>query len=144
MRILITGSRDWDNAKSVYSRIVEAISSWLDEHSEIDRTQPLNWVTIVHGDCSTGADKIADIFSRTILKKDAEKYPADWKMLGKSAGFKRNRRMVNTSPDVCLAFIRNNSKGSTGCRDLAKQAGIPTETFRYEDEIEYYPLPEDS
>lgn len=140
MRILITGSRDWDNAKSIYARIAEAINAWIEDHPSISKSDPLSWVTIVHGDCKQGADRIADIFSETVLKKEAEKYPADWKTFRKSAGFRRNRYMVNTMPDVCLAFIRNNSKGSTGCRDLAKAAGIPTETFRYEDELEIFPL----
>lgn len=144
MRILITGSREWDNHKSIYHRIAEVIDAWIMDHPGIDRAKPLGWVTIVHGACPKGADKIADIFSESVLRKEAEKYPADWRVFGKSAGFKRNLRMVNTMPDVCLAFIRDNSKGATMCRDMAKRSGIPTETFRYEDEIEHYPLPENN
>jgi hypothetical protein len=34
--------------------------------------------------------------------------------------------MVATSPDTCLAFIRDQSPGATGCADAADQAGIPT------------------
>lgn len=144
MRILITGSRDWDNAKSVNYRIMEAVGEWIDSHPGLSRNDPLTWVTIVHGGCKTGADKIADIFSRKILGKDAEVFEADWKTFGRSAGYKRNYRMVNTDPDICLAFIRNRSNGSTDCRDQAKGRQIPTETFLYENEIERFPLPEGS
>jgi len=137
MRILITGSRDWDLYDSIVHRIVEAVQEWIASHPELQNI-PTDWVTIVHGDCPRGADFLADQFARKVTGWEVEKYPADWSQLGKSAGYKRNRRMVNTAPDICLAFIRNKSKGSTSCRDLAKAAGIPTETFLYENEVEIY------
>lgn len=140
MRILITGSRDWDNARSIQHRILEAISDWIDAHPGLRKDQPLGWVTVVHGECPTGADKIADIFATKSLKCKVERYPADWRTFGRRAGFVRNSRMVNTAPDICLAFIRNKSKGTTGCRDLATKAGIPTESFYYENECEQFPF----
>lgn len=143
MRILITGSRDWDNAKSINYRILEAVEGWIDSHPGLRKDQPLTWVTVVHGGCPTGADKLADIFSRRILGKDAEIFEADWKTFGRSAGFKRNYRMVMSDPDICLAFVRNKSKGTTDCRDQAKKRQIPTETFYYENEIEKFPVDTD-
>lgn len=137
MRMLITGSRDWDLYDSVSSRIVEQILAWIEEHPEVGKG-PIDWLTIVHGNCPRGADFLADTFATQVLRCDVERYEADWSQFGKSAGFRRNRRMVNTNPDMCLAFIRDKSKGATGCRDLAKAAGIPTETFNYENEIEIY------
>lgn len=139
MRILITGSRNWDLMESISARIVETIIAYTDEHPEL-KSRPIDWVTLVHGDCPRGADYLADLFFKTVLRapNQIERYPADWSTFGRSAGFKRNARMVRTMPDVCLAFIRDNSPGSTGCRDLAKKAGIATETFRYENELEIY------
>jgi hypothetical protein len=32
--------------------------------------------------------------------------------------------MVDTRPELCLAFIRDNSPGATGCARLAERAGI--------------------
>lgn len=142
MRILITGSRDWDNFKSVKFRIVEAIKEWVDDHPGIDTSGPLNWVTIVHGGCLTGADRIADMFWRS-LGYEPEVYEAQWNKFGRSAGFKRNRLMVNKGADVCLAFLKDNSNGTVDCRNQAKKALIPTETFRYEDECELFPLPKE-
>jgi YspA, cpYpsA-related SLOG family len=136
MRILITGSRTWDLYESISTRIVEAIKEYASDKPEL-QNGPIDWVTIVHGDCPKGADYLADIFATSVLKCDVERYPADWSQ-GKSAGFRRNRRMVNTMPDICLAFIRDKSKGTTSCRDLAKAQGIATESFYYENEIENY------
>lgn len=137
MRILITGSRTWDLYDSISARITEAILEWVKEYPGLDRG-PIDWVTIVHGNCPRGADALADHFATKVLHCDVERYDADWAQFQKRAGFVRNRRMVNTMPDVCLAFIRDRSKGASSCRDLAKAAGIPTETFLYENEIELY------
>jgi SLOG family YspA-like protein len=137
MRLLITGSRDWDLYESVSGRIVEAVIDWIKDHPGLDKG-PIDWLTIVHGNCPRGADAIADNFATQVLRVDVERHDADWANFGKSAGFRRNRLMVNTNPDMCLAFIRNKSKGATSCRDLAKAAGIATETFIYENEFLIY------
>lgn len=137
MRILITGSRDWDLYESISARITEAILDWVKDHPGLE-SGPIDWVTIVHGHCPKGADAIADNFATNILRCNVERYAADWSQFGRSAGFRRNRRMVNSMPDVCLAFIRDKSKGATDCRNQAKAAGIATETFLYENEIEIY------
>lgn len=140
MRILITGSRDWDLMESISARITEAIISYAADNPHL-KVGSIDWVTIVHGDCPRGADALADLFARRVLMlNDAniEKYPADWAQHGRSAGYKRNSRMVRSMPDMCLAFIRDKSPGSTGCYNLAKSAGISCELFRYEDELEKY------
>lgn len=136
-RILITGSRTWDLAESICARITEAIIAHVEENPHLGKG-PIDWVSIVHGNCPKGADRLADDFANRVLRCSVERFDADWAMHGRSAGFRRNRRMVNTAPDICLAFIRDKSKGATGCRDLAKAAGIPTESFYYENEIELY------
>lgn len=137
MRILITGSRDWDCYDSIKARINEAIVEWAKEHPGLEKG-PITWVTVVHGNCLRGADALADHYASKVLRCTIERYDADWAQFQRRAGFVRNRRMVESMPDICLAFIRDKSKGATGCRDLAKAKGIPTETFLYENEIEKY------
>lgn len=143
LRILITGSRDWDNFDSIKHRIVEVMGEWLKENPEC-RTKPFNsWLTVIHGGCPSGADRLADIFARDTLNCKVIVYQADWKKYGKRAGPLRNLHMVEKSnADACLAFIKDNSDGATGCRNAAKRYGIPTETFRYIDELEKFPVPE--
>lgn len=60
-----------------------------------------------------------------------EKWPADWKTHGKKAGPIRNAEMVRSMApgDMCFAFIKNKSRGATGCVRLARAAGLQVVTF---------------
>lgn len=120
LRILITGSRDWDDWKCIL-RVFEEFADYDD-------------VVLVSGACPTGADYLCEQFAE-MLGWYVERHPADWRKYGKRAGFIRNADMVNLGADLCLAFIKNNSKGATMTAKLAEKAGIPTEVFRAEDDF---------
>lgn len=117
MRVLVTGSRDWLNAQMIYNVM-------FDLHLTAT-SQP----TLVSGNCPTGADAIAEAIA-DYLKWPVERHPADWENLGKRAGFVRNAEMVESGADVCIAFIRNKSKGASMTADLAHKAGILTKVYR--------------
>lgn len=111
MRILITGSRDWTDSDVIRNALA---SFTLDTSEEI---------TVVHGDCPTGADSIAaKIASENGFNVEA--HPADWARHGKSAGPIRNQEMVDLGADICLAFPKGDSRGTRGCMKFAKAAGI--------------------
>jgi hypothetical protein len=59
---------------------------------------------------------------------ELDRKPADWS-LGRGAGYKRNAEMVKLRTDICLAFIMNESNGSSHTANLAKKAGIQTLIF---------------
>jgi hypothetical protein len=129
-RLLITGSRTWDDYEAIQNAIMDILKELVAEDPGLKDIPVRYWFNILHGNCPKGADMLADHFARTVLKLEPELYNADWRV-GKHAGYLRNSRMVETMPDACLAFIRDKSKGATGCRNLAKTKGIPTETILY-------------
>ncbi|MDT0442347.1 SLOG family protein [Streptomyces johnsoniae] len=118
VRVLVTGSRDWPRPQTVYMAL------W-GLHRDTGGA-----LLVVHGACPTGADSAASEWCRATRCGTEEKRPADWEKWGKSAGPIRNQRMVNDGADVCLAFIKDNSRGATGCAGMAFAAGIDTRIWR--------------
>jgi hypothetical protein len=113
-RVLVTGSRDWDDVETIWHALADALRD-----IPIDRE-----TVIVHGACPRGADWHADRWA-TKYGATIERHPANWGLEGKRAGFIRNARMVNLGADLCLAFIRNGSRGASHTARLAEGAGIP-------------------
>jgi hypothetical protein len=120
VRILITGSRNWDDEQAVASALITAV---LDE-------APRD-VVIVSGACPTGADAMAERCAAQ-WGWPVERHLADWTLHGKRAGYLRNQAMVDAGADLCLAFIRNDSRGASMTAQLAHAAGIATRIHRQE------------
>jgi hypothetical protein len=114
-RILVTGSRDWEDELLIRYALKQYIDD-LPLHAD----EP----TVMHGDCR-GADKIAAAQALD-LGFWVEAYPADWEMHGKRAGILRNLQMLDLEPDVVLAFRRNGpaSRGTTHMIEAAKKRGV--------------------
>jgi hypothetical protein len=124
LRVLVTGSRDWEDERAVRQALIDV---WI-------ACDP-NRLTIVHGACPTGADAIAEAWGTAMAERapttvTVERHPADWQQYGRRAGHLRNAEMVKAGANLCLAFIRNNSPGATGCLKLAVKAGIPVQSWR--------------
>jgi hypothetical protein len=124
-RILITGSRTWTD----WNTITEA----LGEHMSPDDGDVL-----VHGGAQ-GADQMAAIVWHSMcgppfaMRDCIEAWPADWDTHGRRAGIIRNADMVVSNPDLCLAFIRNGSRGASHCLGLAVGADIPAVVYERRD-----------
>jgi hypothetical protein len=118
LRLLVTGARAWSDEVSLR----QYLNAWL-------WTNPT--MILVHGDCPTGADAMASKWARDNNVPE-EKYPADWNKHGKPAGHIRNKQMVDTSPDVAIAFIQGESRGTNNCLGHIRKAGIPHYVFRAE------------
>lgn len=122
-RVLVTGSRNWADSNVVLLA--------LEAEKNLALSQAKRMV-VVHGACRTGADLISDSWARDASVR-AERHPARWQPNGiynPQAGLLRNRLMVKRGADVCLAFIRDGSRGASHCARLAEEAGIPVNYYR--------------
>jgi YspA, cpYpsA-related SLOG family len=117
-RILVTGSRVWDDWRTIVLALTDAAGG---------HARPV----VIQG-AARGADFLA-AQAAADLGWDVESWPADWDRHGKAAGFVRNRYMVELGADVCLAFIRDRSRGATHCAELAERAGIPVKRYTREE-----------
>lgn len=112
MKVLICGSRDWNNWKYVRERMFELPSS---------------------AEILTGGARGADLFaegSAAALGLKCRVFYADWDTHGKKAGILRNLEMLDEEPDLVLAFQVGNSRGTQHTIDEAKRRGFKTEVHR--------------
>lgn len=127
MRILVTGSRDWDDWRIMGLALSEAAEDALG-------------VSVVHGG-ARGADAMAGAVA-TARGWLTEVYRADWDTYGRQAGFIRNQAMVDLGADICLAFVMpclkcpqpqyppHDSHGTADCMARTRRAGIPVRVYR--------------
>lgn len=128
MRVICTGSRNWmgiygDGRIYQVLNIVLALADVLGEK-----------LTIIHGDCPTGADQVVDRWARRREGDGVtvETLPADWRTLGKRAGPVRNKAMVDRGADMCIGFVRGDARGTRITLAMAAEAGIPTFTVDWD------------
>jgi hypothetical protein len=114
VKVLICGSRDWPDIKAIHDRVRDLIA----ERGPFE---------IVHGG-ARGADSMAGLVAEW-CRLPCARYPADWERYGKRAGIIRNLQMLDTNPDLVLAFRVNGSRGTTHMIEAAKKAGVPVEVI---------------
>lgn len=101
--VLVCGGRDFDDRAMVWGML-----------DSLHAMRPIT--RIVHGDAK-GADKLASDWARS-RGVGQDRFPADWKNLGRSAGPLRNAEMLAKSkPDLCVAF-----PGRRGTADMMRRA----------------------
>ena len=111
-RVVIAGCRYYDNYKEAKKYIDFCISNIRKE----------NKIIIVSG-CANGADIIGERYAEE-NGFTVEKYPADWKKYGKSAGPIRNEEMAEIC-DYVICFWDGKSKGTKSMIEYAKKYNKP-------------------
>jgi len=107
MRTLICGSRDFLDGQAAF-RFLDSL-----------RTQP----TLVISGAARGADTIARAWA-IHRKIPLQEYPADWKLHGKGAGFRRNLEMLDAC-EVVVAFWDGSSPGTQHTLREAQARKLP-------------------
>lgn len=113
-RVVVSGAREWNLTATMRRRFARLPPGTI----------------IVHGN-ERGADKTADFVAKS-MGFQTEHIEADWDHLGNFAGPIRNRQMLDTKPDLVLAFhpdLYGRSKGTRDCVQEARRRGIPVEIF---------------
>lgn len=108
MKILVCGGRDYTDREAVFAAF-----------DRVHAKQPIT--LLIHG-AARGADALADDWARA-RGVPREPHPADWAKHGRSAGPRRNWRMLEAGPDGVVAF-----PGGRGTADMVRQAraaGVP-------------------
>lgn len=136
MRILVTGSREFDDLAAV-RRTLEAVTA--------GRRRPH---TVVHG-AARGADHLASLAAR-LSGWNIESHAAAWTApclpecepncrktrddgtsYCRAAGWYRNQHMVDLGADVVVAFFKAGARnnGTRDCVRRAQAAGIPVHPY---------------
>jgi len=113
-RILVTGSRYYDNAYLVQKWLSRVVNHLHPEDAEPP--------TLIHGGAK-GADSLADAYWKK-MGWPIEVHEANWDEFGKAAGFLRNQDMAKAGADICVAFPQGESRGTRMMMSLAKDYGI--------------------
>lgn len=118
-RVVVCGSRDWADAKSIRERL----------------SQLPKFSTVIQGECR-GADLLAKEAAQK-LGYDVIGIPANWAGRGAAAGPYRNRLMLNllelmSGEKLVIAFHDDpeKSKGTKDCVNEAKRRGLRVEIIR--------------
>jgi len=108
MKVIIAGSRTFNDYESLKAEL-----NILIQHSKVEE--------VVSG-TAYGADKLGGKWAKEYGFK-IKKFPANWDLYGKSAGFRRNEAMAKYATH-CVVFWDGVSKGSKHMIELAKKYNL--------------------
>lgn len=119
MIVVVTGSRTWTNESQIKQRMEE-----LEAEAKVKGEK----LTVVHGDCPRGADRMCGKWAEIVGAKVIPE-PAEWMVDGRKnweAGKERNIYMLDEyKPDRVEAFrAKGRSNGTDHCVEQAYRRGI--------------------
>ena len=117
-KVIIAGGRDFHD----YELLENKCDYYL---SNLDTDN----IVIVSG-MALGADTLGEKYAKRRGYK-IDYHPANWNKYGKSAGFIRNKEMVDIA-SAAICFWDGKSKGTKHTIDLCKEKGIPIKIVKYE------------
>ena len=115
MKVIIAGGRNFRD----YDKLRESCDNILVNQKEIE---------IVSG-TAAGADTLGERYAQE-KGYEVKKFPAQWDLYGKSAGYKRNQQMAEYA-DGLIAFWDGKSRGTKHMIDIANKMGLKVRVIRY-------------
>ena len=127
IRVIIAGGRKFND----YDKLKECMEKW----KKAEKIKSDDNVTVVCG-CADGADTLGKKYAEEVGWK-VELFPANWNILGKSAGILRNKEMAKYAEggDIgyLVAFWNGKSLGTHNMINTAIQHMIPVTIYSYDD-----------
>ena len=105
MKIIIAGGRNFND----YNKLRESCDNILVNQKDVE---------IVSG-TAAGADTLGERYAQE-KGYEVKKFPAQWDLYGKSAGYKRNQQMAEYA-DGLIAFWDGKSRGTKHMIDIANK-----------------------
>ena len=126
LRIIIAGSREFNN----YNLLKTSIKDILKNTS----FEGINKIKIISG-TARGADQLGERFAKQ-FKLEVVKFPANWDVYGKRAGYIRNEEMAKYSVKdnnygMLVAFWDGESRGTKHMIDLAKKHRLEVHVINF-------------
>ena len=123
-KVIIAGGRDFGNYNRLKNYCDKILKAKVEQGYEIK---------VVSG-TANGTDKLGERYAK---EKGYEvlQFPADWDTHGRSAGYIRNKQMVENA-DACICFWNGVSNGTKWMIEIAKEKQLPLRVVRYEREVE--------
>ncbi len=109
VRMTVTGSRSIIDGNFIFKCLDDFVTHYGLEFDKL----------VLNSGTAKGVDTIAEVWA-TVRGVKVERFPADWKTFGKSAGMIRNKIMVDNCQYVCGIWDQK-SRGTKGCIDYAKE-----------------------
>lgn len=128
LRVIIAGSRDFDNFSKLMNNCNDILSDIVNKNHDLEK------IRIISG-TARGADQLGEQYAK-ITGYEVSRFPADWDGLGKRAGYVRNAEMarfavVDGNYGVLIAFWDGKSKGTKHMIDLAEKNGLEVHIVRF-------------
>jgi len=117
-KIVVAGGREFSD----YELLKDKMDSLI-------KAKSLTHEVIIISGTAKGADMMGETYAAD-RQLNIMKFPAQWELHGKSAGYKRNVHM-STVADAVVVFWDGKSKGSKHMVDISKAAGLPLRVVRY-------------
>jgi hypothetical protein len=113
-RVAVVGGRNFDN----YYLLKDVLNAYRKKHG----------ISLIISGGAKGADTLAEKYAKE-FEIDYRVFVAKWNKYGKSAGYRRNKKIVEAC-DIVIAFPDKESKGTYHTIDLAESALKPVWIFR--------------
>jgi hypothetical protein len=119
---IITGSRDLTNRQKFSKEQLAQFKAFV--FNVLDGTHALSPITLLVQGGAEGADLLAAQWAHQ-NNIPCVTVEAEWHLHGKSAGPKRNRKMLLAYPDArVIGFPMGESRGTRGCLKMAREFGM--------------------